>query len=473
MSKTTEILKLSPTQIKSTMRLLSRTLQPAFIWGPPGIGKSQVAKELANDTEVAFIDIRLSQMDPTDVRGMPFKVEEGGVTIGVAWSPPTSFPRDLNETMVRDIQAMETEISFEKLNPRGTNNIPYVKSPKVTVRSLTDGLTAEIVPIESEERYASSDRFCVKLVDSNGKLSAGKIAYTISGKAEGIMAFEEMNSAPPSVLAACYQIVLDRRSGDYKVPDAVSIFAMGNREDDRGVTFRMPDPLANRFTHVEMQANHDDWLYWAIKNRVNSKVVGYVSNAPAELFKHDKSASRGFATPRSWGFVSSIVDEYERNAAAVSPIVLTAAICGSVGDASGLTFIEFMKIAESMPNPTQILDGKVTEMKADKQNLVALSYHVTTQLLYLLSEDHQKLCEKGNFGKTKAENKDPEREQWSKRVNNWLTFSMNNFKPEIAVMAAVQALRSYGIPIDDNTVPAFGVFIDKYGSLMTAQYGED
>jgi MoxR-like ATPase len=49
--------------------------------------------------------------------------------------------------------------------------------------------------------------------------------WSAKGLAEAILAFEEMNSAPPSVLAACYQIILDRRVGNYVLPDGVSVFA--------------------------------------------------------------------------------------------------------------------------------------------------------------------------------------------------------------------------------------------------------
>jgi MoxR-like ATPase len=57
-------------------------------------------------------------------------------------------------------------------------------------------------------------------------------------------------SAPPTVSAAAYQLILDRRLGDYVVPEGWVIFAAGNRQGDRGVTYSMPAPLANRFSHL-------------------------------------------------------------------------------------------------------------------------------------------------------------------------------------------------------------------------------
>jgi MoxR-like ATPase len=46
------------------------------------------------------------------------------------------------------------------------------------------------------------------------------------------------------------------------------IFAAGNRQGDRGVTYSMPAPLANRFSHYELDVNLDDWVDWAYKNNI-------------------------------------------------------------------------------------------------------------------------------------------------------------------------------------------------------------
>ena len=42
------------------------------------------------------------------------------------------------------------------------------------------------------------------------------------------------------------------------------IVAAGNREADKGVTYRMPAPLANRFIHLELAVNFDDWFQWSV-----------------------------------------------------------------------------------------------------------------------------------------------------------------------------------------------------------------
>ena len=102
-----------------------------------------------------------------------------------------------------------------------------------------------------------------------------------------------MNSAAPSVQAAAYQLILNRKVGQYKLPDNVLICAAGNREADKGVVYRMPAPLANRFIHLEMKPEFDDWFEWAVENNIHKDVVGYLTFSKKDLYDFDpKSPSR-------------------------------------------------------------------------------------------------------------------------------------------------------------------------------------
>lgn len=60
-----------------------------FLWGPPGIGKSQVVRQIAKRLGINLIDIRLSLRDPVDLRGLPYIDFKTGVTI---WLPPSELP---------------------------------------------------------------------------------------------------------------------------------------------------------------------------------------------------------------------------------------------------------------------------------------------------------------------------------------------------------------------------------------------
>ena len=63
--------------------------RPVFLWGPPGIGKSELVESITSAMSGFMIDLRLGQMDPTDIRGVPFYNKDLGV---MDWAPPIDLP---------------------------------------------------------------------------------------------------------------------------------------------------------------------------------------------------------------------------------------------------------------------------------------------------------------------------------------------------------------------------------------------
>ena len=87
---------LSPTELEQYLgALVGRSLKVAtMIWGPPGVGKSSVVAQVARQHGLDFVDVRLSQLAPTDLRGLPVPEADsagGGVS---RWYPPEFLPRD-------------------------------------------------------------------------------------------------------------------------------------------------------------------------------------------------------------------------------------------------------------------------------------------------------------------------------------------------------------------------------------------
>ena len=146
--------QVTPNGAKKSIKRAFKKKRPLFLWGPPGIGKSDIIGQITNELGKAhLIDIRLSLWDPTDIKGMPYYSEQDNT---MAWAPPAELPT---------------------------------------------------------EEFAAQFDFVVVFLD-------------------------EMNSAAPAVQAAAYQLILNRRVGQYKLPDNVMIVAAGNRDADKGVTYR-------------------------------------------------------------------------------------------------------------------------------------------------------------------------------------------------------------------------------------------
>ena len=192
---------------------------------------------------------------------------------------------------------------------------------------------------------------------------------------QGILFLDEINTAPPSVQASAYQLVLDRKVGDYELPKGWSIVAAGNQESDRGVVYRMPPPLANRFVHLDMEVDFEDWKQWAYKNGIDSSIIGFLHYAPEKIFIFDPSKNeKSFPTPRSWEYVDRVIKT------SLSPKLLHTTIAGAVGKESATAYLAFRKVMNKLPDIELLLNGEDQEFSHDNQLLFALVSGIVSYL---------------------------------------------------------------------------------------------
>src|SRR5829696_5151135 len=104
---------------------------------------------------------------------------------------------------------------------------------------------------------------------------------------EGVLFLDELAQAAPLVQAACLQLTLDRRVGEYELPDGWSVIAASNRAEDRAGTHRLISPLLNRFVHLDLDVSADDWQTWAVAHGVSPEVRAFLGYRPALLFQFD------------------------------------------------------------------------------------------------------------------------------------------------------------------------------------------
>jgi len=355
--------RLTITSVQARKALLKafKVKRPLFIWGPPGIGKSEVVADVTKELGGHMIDLRMAQMEPTDIRGIPY------------------FNKDLN-----------------KMDWAAPVDLP-------------------------DEELASKYPIVVLFLD-------------------------EMNSASPAVQAAGYQLILNRRVGKYVLPDNVVIVAAGNRDSDKGVTYRMPMPLANRFLHLEMRADFTSWQTWAVNKGIHKDVVGYLSFAKQDLNEFDsKSSSRAFATPRSWCFVSDLLnDDDDTDADTILNL-----ISGAVGDGLAIKFAAHRRFSGKMPNPIDILSGKVKDLAVKE---ISAMYALTIAMCYEL--------------KDAIENRKISSKDFHVMADNFFNYIMDNFETELVVLGAKIALKTYKLPIEPSQLKNFNQFHKKYGKYI-------
>jgi len=321
---------------------------PVMLWGPPGVGKSQIVQQIASSHGANVIDVRLSQMEPSDLRGIPMRVDDF-----VEWAIPAMLP--------------------------------------------------------NAERHGEN----------------------------GILFLDEVTSAPPSVSAAAYQLILDRSLGEYRVPPGWAIFAAGNRQGDRGVTYTMPSPLANRFSHFEVDINLDDWVNWAYKNGIDDRLIAFLRFRPEKLFEFDPAHNPvAFPTPRSWEFANSALQKFTSQ-----PEILTETLQACVGPATGIELKAYIDNLTNMPDLDDITAGKTVPVPDE----VDLQYAVAAALV-------------GRAIRAK------DQDDANKIMGNILSFAGNFPQREMGVMMVSDMNRAVGE--DMFALPEFDQWADSIADLM-------
>ena len=189
-----------------------------------------------------------------------------------------------------------------------------------------------------------------------------------------ILFLDEITSASPSVQAAAYQITLDRRVGEHKLPDNCIVIAAGNRVTDKAVAYQMPSALANRFMHLEIEANYESWNRWAILNDINPKVLGFLKFRSTYLHTFDpKTSSLVFSTPRTWELVSNILNNVSDNINDVFDL-----IAGLVGSGIATEFKGWARVFKDLPDVKDIFDGKNAAIPTNTDTIYALTSAMVT-----------------------------------------------------------------------------------------------
>lgn len=277
-----------PSQLAVALESAIAARIPLYIWGEPGIGKSQVVRQTADRlympksgdvSERHFIDVRAVLLDPVDLRGLPHVNGDNRAH----WAIPDFLPQ-----LGRDAD-------------------------------------------------------------------------------KGVLFLDELNRAPQLVQNACLQLVLDRRIGEYVLPDGWSILAAGNREGT-GV-HKMDAALRSRFTHVDADVDlvcstdkQCDWCKWALSPSadIHPMTIAFHRFRTNLLHAYDPK-ERAFPCPRAWEFVSKITHQNP------DPTIAHHLYCGSVGVGAGTEYTAFSRLymnlipldlIESNPDKAEIPDAR-------------------------------------------------------------------------------------------------------------------
>jgi MoxR-like ATPase len=154
--------------------------------------------------------------------------------------------------------------------------------------------------------------------------------------------------------------VLDRKLGEYKLPDGWVVIAAGNPASERGVHFSMPRPLRNRFVHLDLEPDFEDWTKWAVKAGIRPEILAFLRFKPALLHDSDATSDQNaWPTPRSWEMASQVLTGVAKRQGstgfAAGTEIEAALLEGTIGQAATTEFVAFLRLFRQLPSVPEIL----------------------------------------------------------------------------------------------------------------------
>lgn len=188
------------------------------------------------------------------------------------------------------------------------------------------------------------------------------------GKDGFLLFLDEFNSAPRSVQAAAYKLILDRQVGQHTLHKRCVIVCAGNKLDDNAITVNLSTAMQSRLVHIIMETDYNSWLQnVAIPESYDERIVAFLSMYPNFLMDFEPEKTElTFACPRTWEFVNKLIKkEPELEATEWLPL-----LSGTIASGVAMNFLNFCKfrndmisIQDVLKNPEKALVPELNEAK--------------------------------------------------------------------------------------------------------------
>lgn len=235
-----------------------------MLWGSRGVGKSSVVRQVAAHYGVPLVDLRLTTIEPVDIRGAIYADEVQGKTV---WFPPEFLP-------------------------------------------------AADAP-------------------------------------DGILFLDELTAADQRLQISAYSLILDRRVGNYRLPDGWQVIAAGNASFHGAVCHDMGTALADRMFHFNVQTVIDAFLSHALAMGFASEVMAYLKVRPDKLDDTQAQLANDYligASPRGWEDISNVLKS------GVSEAAQRLFVQGRIGAANAAEFFGVLRELRAGADVMRLLD---------------------------------------------------------------------------------------------------------------------
>lgn len=255
---------------------------------------------------------------------------------------------------------------------------------------------------------------------------------------------DEVSNGTPQIHAALYEVVLDRRAGNYEFPPGTRVVLAGNRASDGASVNELPRPLLNRMAVVDFKGPlYAEWEDWAIDNGVHPIILTALKVQPEFLHgKFDPENERN-PTCRSWAEASDVLHRLESTGRGHDGALRTVRMSAYVGDEAALKVQAIYEMASQLQDPNAIMTNPD---RCPASKTLALGYLQTMQLVNLVMNVPQ-----------------------TKNAFSWV----ERTSPELMSMLVRGVMRRHNqmVAADDKFRKAGGLTADAKLLNMITQYG--
>lgn len=292
-------------------------------------------------------------MKVSDLRTAVTRLIQANIVPFVQASPGVGKSAVINQ-IAAEYNLKVIDLRLASSDPTDLSGLPHFFTD-VNGRNKAEYATFDTFPLEGDPLPK----------DANGKPMAGWLLF-----------LDEFSSAPKSVQAPAYKLVLDRMVGQNKLHEKVAIVAAGNKSTDNAIVIKLSTALQSRVAHLFLDVDKKEWIDWAIKNGIDSRIIGLVEFKPSNLHNFDPNhTDNTFACPRTLEMLSRVVkgqqvtvDDYDL-------------IEGVIGKGAATEFITFCDIYQSLPPISDIIkDPAKCALPSEKSQRYALATYVADNM---------------------------------------------------------------------------------------------
>ncbi|MCR4741537.1 MAG: AAA family ATPase [Treponema sp.] len=185
-----------------------------------------------------------------------------------------------------------------------------------------------------------------------------------------VLFLDELNRARPELLQTIMDLALNRKLAGKELPQGSRIISAVNAGNEYQLT-ELDPALVSRFNIYNFQPSVEDWLDWAQKALIDSRIIDFIKENPQYLDSNQSEIEDLERSPdrRSWERTSQVIEKIKELGQ-----VQQALVSGIIGDKATGAFFNFLQ-KNKLPGPKEILlgDVKSIEEKLSKENFANIN----------------------------------------------------------------------------------------------------